>query len=103
MNLLQRILRPKPIDAAARAREGERLNAKRRHLRGKLARNQGELRRMWTEFRTWRGDSAGKKALREKIKHVEAERKEMVRQMMKLHAEMKKVGYDAAAGHVDIS
>lgn len=102
MEFLRRIFRPRQATDEERARQGARLDAKRRHLRGKLARNQSELRGKWTAYRTWRGEAPGKKKVRAEIKHLEAERKDIVKQMLRLQSEMKSLGYEAAAGHVDM-
>lgn len=102
MGLLDRLFRPHKLSPEEKQREGEKLDAKRKHLRGKLARNQGEVRAAWTKYRTWRGDASGKKSLKAKIRHLEGERKAMVKEMLKLQAEMKKLGYEAAAGHVEM-
>lgn len=83
-----------------RQRESERLDAKRRHLRGKLSKTTGEIQRAWTQYRTWRDqdDVAGKKKLRAKIRELEGRRKAMVKEMLALQAEMKKLGSEAGAG-----
>lgn len=102
MSWLARLFGDRPLDAETRRREGERLDAKRRHLRGKMARNQGEIRRAWTRYRTWTGEAAGKRSLRAEIRHLEALRKDMVKEMLKLQSEMKRLGYEAKAGHVEM-
>ena len=102
MGLLDILLRPRKLTDDERRRAGEKLDAKRRHLRGKLARNQGEIRGAWTKYRTWRGEPSGRKVVKARIKHLEAERKRMVKEMLKLQGEMKKLGYEAAAGHVEM-
>lgn len=102
MSLLSWFLRPHKLSDEERADAGARLDAKRRHLRGKMSRTQGEIRRSWTSYRTWRGDEAGKRKLKAHIRALEAERKEQVKEMLRLQSEMKKVGYDAVAGEVEI-
>jgi hypothetical protein len=84
-------------------RESEKLDAKRRHLRGKMSKATGEIQRAWTTYRTWRGDDAGKKKQRAHIRELEGRRKEMVKEMLKLQNEMKKLGFATAAGAVEIS
>lgn len=103
MSLIARLFRRTELTPEEKARRGERLDAKRRHLRGKMSKVQGELRALWTKYRTWRGDAAGKKAVKAKIKHLEAERKILVKEMLKLQSEMKKLGYQGAAGFVEMS
>lgn len=103
MGLLSWILKPRHMTADDKRREGERLDAKRRHLRGKMSKTSGEIQRSWTSYRTWRGDEAGKKRLRARIRELEAGRKEMVKEMLRLQSEMKKLGYEAAAGAVELS
>lgn len=105
MGLFAWLLKPHHMTDDERKREAERLDAKRRHLRGKMSKTTGEIQRAWTRYRTWRdeGDAAGKKKLRGKIRELEGRRKAMVKEMLKLQAEMKKHGYDAAAGAVEVS
>lgn len=103
MGLLRWLLKPHPKTDDDKRREATRLEAKRKHLRGKMSKTSGEIQRSWTAFRTWRGDEAGKKKLRAKIRDLEARRKAMVKEMLKLQADMKKLGFDAAAGAVDVS
>lgn len=105
MDLLRWLLKPHHATDEERKREAEKLDAKRRHLRGKMSRTTGEIQRAWTQYRTWRDetDVAGKKKLRAKIRELEAHRKAMVKEMLKLQAEMKKLGFDAAAGEVALS
>lgn len=103
MGLLSWILKPRAMSDDDKRREIEKLDAQRRHLRGKMSRLSGEIQRSWTAYRTWRGEEAGKRRLRARIRHLEAERKMHVKQMLKLQAQMKKLGVGAAAGHVDLS
>lgn len=103
MSLLARLFTRSELTPEQKEKQGERLDAKRRHTRGKMSRVQGELRASWTKYRTWRGEPEGKKALKAKIKHLEAERKMLVKEMLKLQDEMKKLGFKGAAGHVDMS
>lgn len=100
MGLFDWLLKPHRMTDEEKQREGQRLDARRRHLRGKMSRVSGEIRRAWTTYRTWRGDEAGKKQLRAEIRVLEAQRKRMVKDMLALQAEMKKLGYEAAAGEV---
>ena len=88
-----------------RKREAEKLDAKRRHLRGKMSKITGEIQRAWTQYRTWRDqeDAAGKRKLRAKIRELEGRRKAMVKEMLKLQTRMKDLGYKAAAGEVALS
>lgn len=103
MGLIQWLLKPRPTTDEDRRREAERLEAKRKHLRGKLSRTSGEIQRSWTAYRTWRGDESGKKKLRIHIRELEGRRKAMTKEMLKLQTEMKKLGFEAAAGAVDLS
>lgn len=103
MSLLARLFHRAEITPEEKAKQGERLNAKRRHVRGKMSKVQGELRNSWTKYRTWRGDANGKKGVKAKIKHLEAERKLLVKEMLRIQDEMKKLGYKGAAGQVDMS
>lgn len=103
MDLLRRILRPRKPTPQDREAEAARLDARRRHLRGRMSETSTRIRRAWTEYRTWNGEEAGKKKLKQEIKHLEARRKAMVKEMLRLQSEMKKLGYDAAAGRVDPS
>jgi hypothetical protein len=102
MGILQWLLKPHRMTDEERRKKGEKLDAQRRHLRGKISKTTGEIQRAWTAYRTWRGDEAGKKGQRARIRELEAERKMLVKRMLKLQAEMKKLGYEAAAGHVDM-
>lgn len=102
MSWLVRWFGTRQMDEEEKRREGERLDAKRRHLRGKMSRNQGEIRRAWTRYRTWMGEPAGKKVLRGEIKHLEAHRKALVKEMLRLQADMKRLGYEAKAGDVEV-
>lgn len=100
MTFLQRLFgKRETLDPEALAREGERLDGKRRHLRGKLSQNQGLIRRLWTAYRT--GPAEDKPALKAKIRRAEAERKALVKEMLALEAQMKKLGYQRKAGYVD--
>lgn len=103
MSLLSWLIRPGNMTEEDRAKEGARLDAKRRHLRGKMSRTQGEIRRSWTSYRTWRGEDAGKRKLKAHIRALEAERKAQVKEMLALQSRMKKLGFDAAAGEVEVS
>lgn len=103
MEFLRRLLRPHKLTEEERARQGAKLDAKRRHLRGKMSQKSGEIRRAWTEYRTWRGDAAGKKQLRARIRVLEAERKAITKAMLKLQSEMKRLGFQTAAGYVEVS
>lgn len=103
MSFLARLLGAPKLTDDEKQEKVARLGSKRKHLRGKMAQTTSEIRRGWTEYRTWRGDDAGKKKLRARIKHLEAERKSQRKEMLALMGEMKKLGFDAAAGHVDLS
>ena len=103
MAFFEWLLKPRQMTAEDKAKEAAKLDAKRKHLRGKMSKTTGEIQRSWTAFRTWRGDEAGKKKLRAHIRELEARRKMMVKEMLKLQSEMKELGYDAAAGQVDVS
>lgn len=103
MQFFQNLFRPVPLTSAEKQRRGAQLDAKRKHLRGQMSQTTGEIRRAWTSYRTWRGTDADKKKLRSRIKHLEAVRKQQTKEMVKLAAEMKKLGYQAAAGYVEIS
>lgn len=103
MGLLSWLLKPHKMTDEEKRRKAERLDAKRRHLRGKISKATGEIQRAWTSYRTWRGDDAGKKKLRGEIRVLEGRRKAMVKEMLEIQAEMKKLGYDAAAGRVELS
>ena len=103
MGLLQWLLKPHHMTDDDKRREATKLDAKRRHLRGKMSKTSGEIQRSWTAYRTWRGDETGKKKLRVHIRELEARRKAMVKEMLKLQGEMKKLGFDAAAGAVEAS
>lgn len=98
MGLLEWILKPRHATEEERKRASERLDAKRRHLRGRMSKATGDIQRAWTQYRTWRDDEdvAGKKKLRTKIRELEGRRKAMVKEMLKLQAEMKKLGHDEA-------
>lgn len=99
MSLLDRLLGRKVVDPTAREREGSRLDAKRRHLRGKMSKTQSELRRAWTRFRNEK-EPEEKKRLRGEIKRLEAERKTQRKEMMRIASEMKQLGFEAKAGYV---
>lgn len=105
MGLLQRLFKSKHMTDDDKRREAERLDAKRRHLRGKMSKTSGEIQRSWTTYRTWRDekDADGKKKLRAHIRVLEGRRKAMVKEMLKLQTEMKKLGVQPAAGSVDMS
>lgn len=105
MGLLQWLFTSRDMTDDDKRREVERLDAKRRHLRGKMSKTSGEIQRSWTAYRTWRDekDTAGKKKLRAHIRSLEAHRKTMVKEMLKLQSEMKKLGVQPAAGAVDVS
>lgn len=102
MGLLQRLLGRAPTTDSEKDAELARLDARRRHLRGKLSQTSTKIRHAWSEFRTWRGDEKGKKAVKLRIKHLEAERKALVKEMMKVQARMTKLGAKAKAGHVEM-
>lgn len=102
MGLLDWMFKPHHLNSEEKQRQGERLDAKRRHLRGKMSKLTGEIQRSWTQYRTWRGDDAGKKKLRAEIRVLEAKRKQMVKEMLKLQTDMKKLGFEGAAGYVEI-
>jgi hypothetical protein len=103
MSFLARLFGRTQLTDDEKQKRGARLEAKRKHLRGKMAQTTGEIRRSWTDYRTWRGDDAGKKRLKLKIKHLEAERKLQRKEMLKLMGEMKRLGFEAAAGWVEVS
>lgn len=103
MGLMEWLFKPHHKSDAEKEREAVRLEAKRKHLRGKMSKTSGEIRRSWTAYRTWRGDETGKKKLRSHIRELEARRKLLVKEMLKLQSEMKKLGFEAAAGAVDVS
>lgn len=103
MGLLEWLLKPHAKTDDDKQREAARLESRRKHLRGKISKTSGEIQRSWTAFRTWRGDEAGKKKLRSHIRELEARRKMHVKEMLKLQTEMKKLGFEAAAGTVDVS
>lgn len=101
MSFLSRLFGPKaPEDPVERERLATRLDGKRRHLRSKLAQNQGELKRLWTQFRLAPKDERA--PLKAKIKVCEASRKVLVKEMLALQSEMKKLGFEAKAGHVEM-
>ena len=103
VTFLEWLLKPRQMTAEDKAKAAERLDGKRKHLRGKISKTTGEIQRAWTQYRTWRGEEADKKKLRARIRELEARRKMLVEEMLKLQSEMKKLGYDAAAGHVEMS
>lgn len=103
MGLLQWLMKPRRMTDEDKRREVERLDAKRRHLRGRMSKTSSEIQRSWTALRTWRGDGGGKKKLRAHIRELEGRRKAMVKEMLKLQTEMKKLGVQPAAGAVDLS
>lgn len=103
MGLLQWFLKPHHMTDDERQRAGERLDARRRHLRGKMSKLTSEIQRSWTTYRTWRGDEASKKQLRADIRVLEAKRKRLVKEMLSVQSEMKKLGYQSAAGDVMIT
>jgi len=86
------------LEGEARERELARLDAKRRHLRGKTSQLSTKIRRAWTDYRNWSGDAKGKKSLRVQIKRLEAERKELSRQMGVLQARLERLGAQVRNG-----
>lgn len=97
-----RFLRGKDAhDPEARERAGRKLDRERKHLRAQLAENQRALRKLWTDYRA-SDERAEKKTLKRRINHHEAERKDLVKRMLKVQTEMKKLGYQAAAGTVEM-
>lgn len=103
MSLLSRLFHPRTeLSPEEAQKKGERLDANRRHLRGKISKIQSELRVLWTKYRNANLDASEKKATKAKIKHLEAERKRLTKEMLKVQDEMKALGYKTAAGHVDM-
>ncbi|HUR69596.1 MAG TPA: hypothetical protein VM370_10150 [Candidatus Thermoplasmatota archaeon] len=102
MSFFARLFRKSELTKEEKQKKGERLDAKRRHLRGKLSKVQGELRQLWTKYRVAKLDASEKKQVKAKIKHLEAERKALVKEMVKLQTEMKQLGFKAAAGYVEV-
>lgn len=103
MSFLQRLLRPRRMTDEDRERQFSKLDGRRKSLRAKISEDSTRIRRAWTQFRTWQGDAAGKKRIKQEIKELEARRKQHVKEMLKVQSEMKKLGVQAAAGAVDTS
>lgn len=103
MSFLQRLLRPRRMTDEDRERQFQKLEARRKNLRAKISEDSTRIRRAWTRFRTWQGEAAGKKHVKQEIKALEARRKQHVKEMLKVQSAMKKLGVQAAAGAVDVS
>ena len=101
MSLFERLFRPRRTTDEDRQAEAQKLESRRKHLRARISEDSTKIRRAWTDFRLGK-DPAERKKLRAEIKVLEARRKAHVKEMLKVQSRMKKLGFAAAAGYVDM-
>lgn len=68
-----------------------RVESRRRHLRGRLARNRNDLHRAWTRYRLDALPDGERKRLKADIKHLQAERKSLVKDMERVQESQRRL------------